>query len=254
MIGLALISLAGACLTIAGLAPENVSPDAHATTARIGPYLLNAAVLQIGISLVHVSRVAGVLGLMAAVTGWVGTGLLFGAATAVPVGLSERLADYPGTAVLVAIGAVGAVVGHQRLLTRNPGVVHRDPQSSELLSSGNHLLQLLGVGHVDREWLGSASRGGNLGRYCLRPRSVQIGHQYAGSAPSEGLSTSLTDAGAGSSDNRSPVFEVVLSHGTPSHFPLSVLLSGPISLGDVEFAASPDVSESARGATHSSPV
>lgn len=106
MIGLALISLAGACLTIAGLAPENVSPDAHATTARIGLYLFNAAVLQIGISLVHVSRVAGVLGLMAAVTGWVGTGLLFGAATAVPVGLSERLADYPSTAVLVAIGAV----------------------------------------------------------------------------------------------------------------------------------------------------
>lgn len=106
MIGLALVPLAGACLTIAGLAPENVSPEAHATAAKIGIYLLNAAVLQIGISLVRVSRVAGVLSLIAAVTGWVGIGLLFGAATAVPVGLSERLADYPGTAVLVALGVI----------------------------------------------------------------------------------------------------------------------------------------------------
>lgn len=104
MIGLAVVPLAGACLTIAGLAPENVSPDAHATAAKIGIYLLNAAVLQIGISLVRVNRVAGVLTLVAAVAGWVGTGLLFGAASAVPVGLSERLADYPGSVVLVALG------------------------------------------------------------------------------------------------------------------------------------------------------
>ncbi|MGP8249452.1 MAG: hypothetical protein ACLQNU_05845 [Candidatus Dormibacteria bacterium] len=118
MIGLALIPMAGACLTIVGLAPENVSPDAHATAAKIGIYLLNAAVLQIGISLVRVSRVAGVLSLVAAITGWVGTGLLFGAATAVPLGLSERLADFPGSGVLVALGVfVLARALHARLRT-----------------------------------------------------------------------------------------------------------------------------------------
>ncbi len=103
-VGLTLVPLAGACLAIAGFAPENVSPDVHAAAAKIGIILLNLAVLQIGISLVFVSRVAAGLSVTAAVIGFVGIVILLGASTSVPVGLSERLADYPGTAILMGLG------------------------------------------------------------------------------------------------------------------------------------------------------
>jgi hypothetical protein len=104
LIGLPLLGLGGITLLIAGVAPENVAPSAHTVAAKAGLIILNLAMIQIGVSLVRIARVLGVLALIAGVAGFVGTVLVFAAPAGVPLGLAERIAVYPGIAMVVVLG------------------------------------------------------------------------------------------------------------------------------------------------------
>ena len=103
-IGVVLLAVAGAGLIVAGLAPENVAPAVHRDGALIGLIAMNVAMLRLGWAAVPDRRWLGVLLLGAGIAGFVGLAL-FLAGTVLPVGLAERLADYPGTAMVVVLGA-----------------------------------------------------------------------------------------------------------------------------------------------------
>ncbi len=103
-LGAALLVAAGAGLAVAGLAPENVNPGAHAAGALGGLVCLNLGMLAVGLSTVLRSRWVGRLARGAGIVGLVGTGSFL--AGLGPRGISERLADYPGAAMVVVLGVV----------------------------------------------------------------------------------------------------------------------------------------------------
>jgi hypothetical protein len=115
--GIWLLALAGAGLMVAGLAPENVNASAHTRGALIGLISLNLAIILLGLALVSTVRWLGVMALVAGIAGFIGFGLFLNRAAGVPVGLAERIADYPGAAMVVILGTfllVAAVSGSRR--------------------------------------------------------------------------------------------------------------------------------------------
>jgi len=107
LLGVGLICLAGAGLCVVALAPENVAPSAHTTGAVIGLISVNLGVIVLGLAVVGKVRWLGVAALVASISGVVGLGLFANSSiNALPVGITERLADYPATAMIVVFGAV----------------------------------------------------------------------------------------------------------------------------------------------------
>lgn len=104
-LGLILLALAGWGLVFAGVFPENVAPDHHRAGALIGLISLNLSILLPGSALLEVARAAGVLAVLAGVVGLVALGLFLSQAV-LPIGISERLADYPGAVIVILIGGV----------------------------------------------------------------------------------------------------------------------------------------------------
>jgi hypothetical membrane protein len=103
--GTALVVLAGSGLIVAGLAPEDENPGAHATGAILGLISLNLAMIVLGRCLRPGRRWLGTTTLWAGILGLGGLFLLIVGAGEVPAGVAERLADYPGAAMIVVLGA-----------------------------------------------------------------------------------------------------------------------------------------------------
>lgn len=101
-VGRALVAFAGVGLILAGAAPENVQGAVHARGALLGPISLNLAMIVLGLSIMGAWRPLGIAALIAGVIGLVGFGLFLTAA--IPPGLAERLADYPGAVMVVVFG------------------------------------------------------------------------------------------------------------------------------------------------------
>jgi hypothetical membrane protein len=104
-VGVWLLVIAGAGLVVAGLVPENVSPEAHARGALLGLVCLNLSMLALGWSIVSARRGLATLTFGAGIVGLVGLGLFLSGAGGLPPGATERLADYPGAAMVVVLGA-----------------------------------------------------------------------------------------------------------------------------------------------------
>ncbi len=104
--GVPLLFVAGAGLIVAGLAPENVSPDVHRAWALAGLICLNLGMLALGWSVMPVRRWLGGLALSAGVVGLVGLALFLASPGPIATGAAERLADYPGAAMVVVLGIV----------------------------------------------------------------------------------------------------------------------------------------------------
>lgn len=101
-VGRTLLALAGVGLILAGMAPENVNAAVHARGAIIGLIGLNLAMIVLGLSIVAARSWLGRLTVIAGALGLLGFGLMMTAA--IPVGVAERLADYPGAAMVVVLG------------------------------------------------------------------------------------------------------------------------------------------------------
>ncbi len=107
LLGVCLIGLAGAGLCVVALAPENEAPVVHTTGAAIGLVSVNLGIIVLGLAVVGAARWLGVTALVAGIAGAVGLGLLANASVhALPIGVTERLADYPATVMIVVFGAV----------------------------------------------------------------------------------------------------------------------------------------------------
>lgn len=103
-IGLGLLVLAGAGLTLTGFEPENVNLALHTVGALVGILSLNLAMVLLGVTLLGSTWVLGGLALIAGIGGLVGTYLFTNPAAGVPAGIAERIADYPGAAMVVVFG------------------------------------------------------------------------------------------------------------------------------------------------------
>jgi hypothetical membrane protein len=99
-----LLSLAGWGLTYAGVFPENVGPIQHRFGALLGLVSLNLGLLILGWLLVAVARYVAVLAIVAGAVGLVGLVFFLTGSAIIPIGIAERLADYPGAATLVVLG------------------------------------------------------------------------------------------------------------------------------------------------------
>ena len=96
--------MAGVGLIVAGLAPENVNVEAHTAGALIGRFSLNLGMILLGSVIVNVQRWLGVMAMTAGSVGFIGLGLFLSQAGPVPLGVAERIADYPGTVMVVVLG------------------------------------------------------------------------------------------------------------------------------------------------------
>ncbi len=112
-VGVQLVAIAGVGLAVAALRPENVDPAGHARGALAGLVALNLTVIFLGLAVVGAVRWIGVMGVTAGVAGFAGLAL-FLSVRAIPMGLTERIADYPGAAVLVVFGVVLLVTDARR--------------------------------------------------------------------------------------------------------------------------------------------
>lgn len=97
--------MAGAGLVVVGLAPENVNLGVHTLGALAGLVCLNASMVLLGLALLPVARGLGALALAAGIAGLAGLVLFTSSAGGLPVGASERIADYPAAAMVVVLGA-----------------------------------------------------------------------------------------------------------------------------------------------------
>ena len=102
-IGVALLALAGTALVIAGLAPENEQPTLHAIGGYVGLVSLNVAMIALGATLWNTARWLSVLARIAGVMGLIGFGLFVGH-SGFPIGIAERITDYPSAAMVVVFG------------------------------------------------------------------------------------------------------------------------------------------------------
>ncbi len=98
------LAIAGAGLIVAGLAPENVDPAGQDWGALVRLVCLNLAMLVLGWSLLSAGRWLARLTYGAGIVGFVGLGLFLSGASGAPVGVVERVADYPGAAMVVVLG------------------------------------------------------------------------------------------------------------------------------------------------------
>ncbi|MEJ2667467.1 MAG: DUF998 domain-containing protein [Deinococcales bacterium] len=103
-VGRALLALAGVGLIVVGAAPENVYGPIHAYGALVGLVSLNLGMIVLGLAIVRARRWLGLLALGAGIVGFVGL-LSFLSGRLAP-GVAERLADYPGAAMIVVFGVV----------------------------------------------------------------------------------------------------------------------------------------------------
>jgi hypothetical membrane protein len=103
-IGLVLLAIAGVGLILAGLAPENVDLSLHSFGALFGLSCLNAAMILLGIGLLGAVRPLGIAALVAGIVGVLGSIAFISSLAGIPVGAAERIADYPGTAMVVVFG------------------------------------------------------------------------------------------------------------------------------------------------------
>jgi hypothetical membrane protein len=102
--GLVLLAVAGAGLVVVGLAPEDVNLGLHTLGALVGLVCLNAAMILLGLAVVRAERWFGVLALVVGIAGLVGLILFTSSAGGLPVGTTERVADYPAAAMVVVFG------------------------------------------------------------------------------------------------------------------------------------------------------
>lgn len=102
---LTLLALAGWGLIVAGLFPENVAPDTHRIAAVIGLISLNVSMILLGSALVGSAKAMGILAIEAGVLGLVSF-VVFLSQPSGAIGVWERLADYPGAAMVVLLGAL----------------------------------------------------------------------------------------------------------------------------------------------------
>lgn len=117
-VGRALLALAGAGLVIVGANPENVHPAGHVVGAVLGLVGLNLAMIVLGASVLRAMRWLGSAAVAAGFLGFVGL-ILFLSGTG-PRGATERLADYPGTVIVVVFG-VTLLAGAVRAWSRAHG-------------------------------------------------------------------------------------------------------------------------------------
>jgi hypothetical membrane protein len=104
--GLALLVVAGWALVLVGLSPENLAPERHRVNALLGLVCLDLSMLVLGTALWELVRTLGLLSLLAGTLGLIALGLfLWAPGIVLPVGFSERLADYPSAAMVVVLGA-----------------------------------------------------------------------------------------------------------------------------------------------------
>ncbi len=96
--------VAGSGLIVAGLAPENERASVHATGALIGLVSLNVAMIVLGRSIQHATRWLGTVALTAGIVGFAGLGLFLDGVGGVPAGAAERVADFPGAAMVDLFG------------------------------------------------------------------------------------------------------------------------------------------------------
>lgn len=102
LVGAGFIAVAGAGLVVAGLAPENVNGALHAAGALTGLIALNLGLIALGVSMLAGRPGPGRLTMSAGIVGFVGLGTFL----ARPTGTAERLADWPGAAMVVILGAM----------------------------------------------------------------------------------------------------------------------------------------------------
>lgn len=105
-VGLILLALAGWGLTSAGVFPENMAPDQHRIGALIGLIGLNVSMLLLGSVLFEVARSVGILSVAAGVIGSAALVSFLSQAPGLPIGIYERLADYPGAVMVIVIGGL----------------------------------------------------------------------------------------------------------------------------------------------------
>ena len=104
-LGLGALVVAGIGLIVAGLSPEDVNPAGHDVGALVGLASLNVAMLVLGWAILPATRSLARLTYGAGIVGLVGLALFLSGASGLPAGVVERIADYPGTAMVVFLGA-----------------------------------------------------------------------------------------------------------------------------------------------------
>lgn len=102
--GLVALRVAGAGLIVAGLNPENVRAAAHTIGALVGLIGLNLAMILLGAAIAPSKRWLAVMAVAAGCVGFIGLVLFLSASSAIPRGVAERLADWPGGAMVVVMG------------------------------------------------------------------------------------------------------------------------------------------------------
>ena len=103
-VGVGLVGVAGIGLITVGLAPENQNLTPHTIGAFVGLVSLNLAMIVLGSVLIRAVRWLGIMAYAAGIAGFIGLGMWLNHA-AVPAGVAERIADYPGAAMIVVLGA-----------------------------------------------------------------------------------------------------------------------------------------------------
>jgi hypothetical membrane protein len=97
--------IAGVCLIVAGVVPENVNAYVHRWGALTGLISLNSALVFFGLSITTARRWLAAMTAGSGILGFLGLIAFLGGASVGPVGITERIADYPATAMIVALGA-----------------------------------------------------------------------------------------------------------------------------------------------------
>jgi len=106
-VGAWLVAPAGICLCGAAVFPENVAPNIHGTFAVVGLVTLDLAMLGFASALYRRVRWLGITSYAAGIIGFIGLGALLNRgpdAAKLPIGLAERVADYPAVVMLIVLG------------------------------------------------------------------------------------------------------------------------------------------------------
>ncbi len=97
--------IAGVCLIVAGVAPEDVNVAVHQWGALTGLISINFALVFFGLSITSARRWLAAMAAGSGILGFVGLILFLGGPSVGPVGITERIADYPTAATIVVLGA-----------------------------------------------------------------------------------------------------------------------------------------------------
>ena len=97
--------IAGVCLIVAGVAPEDVNAAVHQWGALTGLISINFALVFFGLSITSARRWLAAIAAGSGILGFLGLILFLGGPSVGPVGITERIADYPTAAMIVVLGA-----------------------------------------------------------------------------------------------------------------------------------------------------